>query len=126
MSKWTDVRLQRLSIYRGGEDELRNDIRAALDTISAQFRRAEQAEAKLAEANERLRLCEVPDGWEAWRIKAEAEVEQLRKELARIVAEARAACAKPCSCGLPDWPCHADGDQACDLVLWLAQEEGEK
>jgi len=79
MTEWTDVRLQRLDIYRGDE-QLRSDIRAALDTISAQFRRAETAEAKIAEANERLRLCEVPDGWEAWRIKAEAEVARLRRE----------------------------------------------
>jgi hypothetical protein len=44
---------------------------------------------KLAEANERLRLCEVPDGWEAWRIKAEAEVERLRDgaEVARLKAD---------------------------------------
>jgi hypothetical protein len=35
--------------------------------------RAEQAEAEVERLNERLSLCEVPDGWEAWRLKMRDE-----------------------------------------------------
>jgi hypothetical protein len=72
MSEWTDERLQRLSIYRGGDEQLRSDIRAALDTISAQFRRAETAEATLS-VTEQDRLDA-----HAAKEKAEAEIPQLR------------------------------------------------
>jgi hypothetical protein len=86
------------------------------------------------DANERLRLCEVPDGWEAWRINAEAEVERLKEidrasfraweksevEVARLTRERQALLVLwQDGPSLPD--CHA-----CAVVGAALCGEGEK
>jgi hypothetical protein len=79
MIEWTDERLQRLSIYRGGDEQLRSDIRAALDTISAQFRRAETAEATLSVTEQ--------DRLDAHAAKEKAEAEAARLLEIKVYAE---------------------------------------
>ena len=39
--------------------------------------------------------------------------------LAELQRAARDACPDPCECGSGVWPCHVDGDKACELVLSL-------
>ena len=59
--------------------------------------------AQVKELSERLGLCDVPDGWEAWRIKAEAKVEELTRERCHHgwKGSAAEAISTPCpSCGL--------------------------
>jgi hypothetical protein len=81
MSEWTDERLQRLSlrVSLSPEPELSRDIRAALDTISAQFRRAEKAEDEKARLKSTLNLDAADARRRAERV--EAEVARLRVDL---------------------------------------------
>ncbi len=45
-----------------------------------QMAEADHLRDENAALSERLMLCDVPDGWEAWRLKSEAKVEELTRE----------------------------------------------
>ncbi len=57
--------------------ELQGQLAEAEGMVVQLVGREQDIRAEVERLNERLSLCEVPDGWEAWRIKAEAEVERL-------------------------------------------------